>query len=55
MYGTDWMIEEEFEPIEPWTEFEAEWFESIRSAMKEVENGKRNVDSRSNQETKCSS
>jgi len=45
MFGTEWMIEEEFEPIEPWTSFEAKWFESIREAMKKVEDGKKQLDS----------
>lgn len=42
MFGTEWMIEEEFEPVHPWTEFESRWFDSIREAMKKVEDGKKN-------------
>lgn len=55
MFGTEWMIEEEFEPVAPWTEFEARWFQSIKEAMKKVEDGKRKLDSRSDQKTGCSS
>lgn len=52
MFGTEWMIEEEFVSIEPWTEFEARWFDSIREAMRKVEDGKRQLDSGSNQKTR---
>lgn len=52
MFGTEWMIEEEFEPVEPWTSFESRWFETIREAMRKVEDGKRQLDSRSNKEAR---
>lgn len=51
MFGTEWMIEEEFEPVEPWTTFEANWFKTIREAMRKVKDGKRDVDSGSNKKT----
>lgn len=50
MFGTEWMIEEEFEPVTPWTEFEARWFQSIKDAMKKVKDGKE-LDSRSDKKT----
>lgn len=49
MFGTEWMIEEEFEPVEPWTQFEARWFQSIREAMQKVKDGKE-LDSRGDKE-----
>lgn len=50
MFGTEWTIQEEFEPIEPWNEFESRWFESIREAMKKIEDGKRDKESNKSRE-----
>lgn len=52
MFGTEWIVEEEFNPVDPWTEFESRWFESIREAMRKVKDGKRNVDSGSYQKAR---
>ena len=52
MYGHEFMVCEEFVPVHPWDEFEQRWFDSIRNAMKVIKDGKRHVDSRSNQEAR---
>jgi len=42
---------EEFVPAFPWDEFERKWLcETVKNAIKAVEDGKRNVDCRRNQE-----
>lgn len=44
MFGTECIIEEEFEPTEPWTAFESRWFESIREAMRKIKDEKTILD-----------
>ena len=51
-FGTIIEIDEEVVPNEPWDELEQNFFNSIRLAMRKVEDGKRNVDCRSNQEAR---
>lgn len=43
-------LDQDVEPNEPWDELEANFFKCIRKAMRAVEDGKRDVDSRSNKE-----
>jgi hypothetical protein len=45
MFGEDFYLCEEFEPVEPWSSFEKKWFDTIRNALEEIKNGKRNFDS----------
>lgn len=50
------MICEEFVPAFPWDEFERKWLiENVKNAEKEIEDGKRKLDCRGNQKTRCSS
>ena len=49
-FGNVLTLNEDVEPNEPWDELEANFFSCIRRSMRAIENGKRHVDSRGNQE-----
>lgn len=53
-FGKEVILTQDVTPNEPWDMLEANFFECIRRSMRAIEDGKRNVDSRGNKETRQS-
>ena len=50
-FGSEIILTEDVEPNEPWLEWDARFFDSIRFALRSIEDGKRKLDSERNKET----
>lgn len=44
MFGIEFTVCEEFEPVEPWLSWEKRWLEMYKKSLEEAKNAKRKLD-----------